>query len=133
MALLTNLTRRLWRWARAGLHLESSAEPGEDEVAPSVDAKRQHELEACHQALANAVNGRDRFREMLAVSVRARERCHTELRRAVTAENEESGAQHALRYQELLAEEEKLQEQLFEAQVQVDGLMRLREELTRKT
>jgi len=131
LALLTNLTRRLWRWARAGLHLESSAEPGEDEAAPSVDAKRQHELEACHQALANAVNGRDRFREMLAVSVRARERCHTELRRAVTAENEESGAQHALRYQELLAEEEKLQEQLREAQAQVDGLMRLREELTR--
>ncbi|HXJ58129.1 MAG TPA: hypothetical protein VNU68_15850 [Verrucomicrobiae bacterium] len=131
------LLRRLGRWVRHGVNLESGPGPLLSEPAPASAAaaatrdaeQSRRRLDACNQALAAAINARDQLRETAAAVLRARDECQAELRRLTETGHEESGAAAALRLQELLAEEHDLQEQLQAAQTRVDDLNRLREQL----
>ena len=132
MDAFSNLARRFWNWIRPGIEVDDGTEPSRGKPSEEFSLRspeQRRKLDACNQALAAAVDGRDHFRQAATQLTRRRERCQADLHKSVEASDAESGAEHALRLQELIAEEKELQQRLEAAQTRVDELSVLREQL----
>ena len=130
MGTFSRLWQRFQRWLRAGLEPASGSLPLEDPpTGASSSGQTRQRLEACNQALAAALDARHRVRELIIGLARRRQLLEAELRRSAEEDDERLGAARALRLQELDAEEKELEQRLKEAEIRIDDLAFLREQI----